>query len=98
MTGPAPFAVLYRWRVEPACEAEFRERWRAATLLYREEHGALGSCLARDESGDFVAFARWPSEQARSEAFAAAVAAEPWPGILSAEATKLAVVDDLLLR
>jgi len=92
----APFAVLYRWRVEPAHEAEFRERWRRATLDYREKHGAIGSCLARDERGDFVAFARWPSEQARAEAFAARGAPAPWPGIIKSEEMKLTVVDDLL--
>ena len=94
----APFAVLYRWRVEPGQEAEFRRRWREATLALRDGFGALGSCLARDEQGDFVAFARWPSEQARAAAFAARGPSPPFPGATAAEEIRLRVEDDLLLR
>ncbi|HEX8262961.1 MAG TPA: hypothetical protein VF547_08815, partial [Allosphingosinicella sp.] len=64
----------------------------------RDEHGALGSCLTRAENGDFIAFARWPDEQARAAAFAARGPLEPWPGILHVEETKLSVVEDLLTR
>ena len=91
------FAVLYRWTVDPAHEAYFRERWRAGTRLLRETHGALGSCLTRAENGDFLAFARWPSEAARERAFAERGPREPWPGILTFEETKLTVEEDLLL-
>ena len=92
------FAVLYRWTVAPEHEATFIDRWREATIRLRDEHGALGSCLSRDRDGAFLAFARWPSEAAREAAFAASRPSEPWPGILSFEQTKLAVVEDLLTR
>jgi heme-degrading monooxygenase HmoA len=98
MTKAAPFAVLYRWTVDPEHEAYFIERWRMGTQLLRDEHGALGSCLTRAENGDFVAFARWPDEEARSAAFASRGPPEPWPGILCFEETKLTVVEDLLTR
>lgn len=62
------FAVIYRWSVEPEHEEYFLNRWRAGTLRLKEEFGALGSCLTRAENGDFVAFARWPSEAAREQA------------------------------
>ena len=65
-------------------------------MRLREEHEALGSCLTRNADGDFVAFARWPSEAARTAAFAAAAPTEPWPGILSFEETKLSVEEDHL--
>ena len=90
------FAILYRWAVEPEHEEYFRQRWRAGTLILKRDHGALGSCLTRAENGDFVAFARWPSEAARAKAFAERGPLEPWPGIISFEETKLAVEDDLL--
>lgn len=93
-----PFAVLYRWRVDPEHEAYFVERWRAGTMRLRDEYGALGSCLTRDAEGNFIAFARWPSAAAREAAFAARGPLEPWPGILSFEETKLSVVEDLLTR
>lgn len=92
------FAVIYRWSVEPEHEDYFRDRWRAGTLRLKSEFGALGSCLTRAENGDFVAFARWPSEAARERAFAAIQPLEPWPGIRSFEETRLWVEDDYLTK
>lgn len=96
MAAEKPFAVIYRWSVEPEQEAYFRERWHAGTVRLKQEFGALGSCLARADNGDFVAFARWPSEALREQAFAAIQPLEPWPGIRSFEETKLEVEDDQL--
>ena len=90
------FAVLYRWTVAQEHEAYFIERWRAGTVLLRDRYGALGSCLARTGEGEFIAFARWPSEEARRTAFAARGPLDPWPGILNFEETKLDVVEDML--
>lgn len=90
------FAVLYRWTVQPDQEAYFIERWRAGTSRLRDEYGALGSCLTRTAEGEFIAFARWPSEEARAAAFAARGPLEPWPGIISFSETKLSVIADLL--
>ena len=90
------FAVLYRWSVEPEWEDYFRERWRAGTIRLRDEFGALGSCLTRADNGDFIAFARWPSEAAREQAVAARGPTEPWPGIVSFEETKLLVEEVFL--
>lgn len=92
-----PFAVLYRWTIDAAHEDEFRKRWRAATIELRDVHGALGSCLSRDSDGNFIAFARWPSEAHRDLAFANRPPAEPSPGVLHFEQTKLWVEEDLLL-
>ena len=93
---PKPFAVLYRWSVEPEHEESFLKRWHAGTRCYRESHGSIGSCLCRAANGDFIAFARWPSEAAREQAFAAVGAFEPWPGIREFEETRLSVEDDQL--
>jgi hypothetical protein len=89
------FAVLYRWRVAPEYEAEFLRRWHEGTIRL-SGLGGLGSCLTRDAAGAFVAFARWPSADARERAFAESGPAPPWPGVLSFEETKLDVVEDLL--
>ena len=96
VSGDRPFAMLYRWTVASEQQDAFLARWREATIALRDEHGALGSCLTRDEKGDFVAFARWPSEAARDAAFADRGAAPPWDGILDFEAVKLWVEEDLL--
>ncbi len=98
MSAERQFAVIYRWSVDPDHESDFRQRWSAGTLRFKKEFGALGSCLARTENGDFIAFARWPSEAARERAFAAIQPLDPWPGIRSFEETKLWVEEDQLTR
>lgn len=93
-----PFAVLYQWAIDPAHEDDFRAHWRAATIELRDVHGALGSCLSRDTDGNFIAFARWPSEEHRDHAFANRSPSVQSPGVLQFEQTKLWVEDDLLTR
>ena len=88
------FAVIYRWTVAEEHQEAFRSRWRKATIHLRE-HGSLGSLLTRDESGDFVAVALWPSEAAREAAFAAGSLDEPWPPVERFEETRLEIEDDL---
>ena len=92
-----PFALLYRWKVDPAHVDEFRRRWREATIDLKDRFGALGSCLTRDEEGNFVAFARWPSREQRERANAERSARPPAPGVLAFEQMELCVEDDLLL-
>lgn len=88
------FAVIYRWTVAQEHEDAFRERWNSGTLRLREM-GGLGSCLTRNEAGEFVAIALWHDEAARERAFAALPPREPQPGILSFKEEKLWVEDDL---
>ena len=90
------FAVIYRWIVAEEHQDAFRARWREGTLHLREL-GSLGSCLTRDEAGDFVAIALWPSEAARAAAFARNSLDEAWPPILAFEERRLRVEDDLWL-
>jgi hypothetical protein len=89
------FAVIYRWTVEPGEDEAFARRWREGTDRLRAL-GGLGSCLCRDERGDFVAFARWPDEAARAAAFARVAPGDPWPGVSGFSETRLTVVDDRL--
>lgn len=90
-----PFVVIYKWTIDPAYEAEFRDRWREATLRLRSENGGLGSCLTRNEAGDFVGIALWPNEAAREAAFAGRPPGEPRPGLIAFEETRLWVEEDL---
>lgn len=62
--------VLYRFRVDPAREAEFVDAWTAITLLLRAQRGGLGSRLHRGDDGLWYAYAQWPSAEARAAAFA----------------------------
>jgi heme-degrading monooxygenase HmoA len=88
------FVAIYRWTIEEAHRDSFRDRWREATLRLREL-GGLGSCLTRDEKGDFVAIALWESEQAREQAFAAMTPLPPQAGVVAFEESRLEVEDDL---
>jgi quinol monooxygenase YgiN len=54
------FAVIYRWRLHPGKEEQFRRAWKAVTLALRKERGALGSRLHRADDGTWIAYAQWP--------------------------------------
>lgn len=66
------FCVIYRARVHPEKEQQYRDAWSRLTGLFRAEHGSLGSRLHRGSDGLWYAYAQWPSAAARAAAFAAA--------------------------
>lgn len=88
------FVAIYRWKVEPAQEEAFKAAWRAVTIEGRSL-GSFGSCLTRDENGDFLAIALWPDEQARAAAFKQIAARSGQAGVARFDEIKLDVVDDL---
>ena len=60
------FAVIYRWRLKPGREAEFREGWRRKTREITAECGSFGSRLHRSQDDVWVAYALWPNREARA--------------------------------
>lgn len=88
------FIAIYRWRVAPEHEADFRNRWREVTCQ-GFEHGSFGSCLGRDANQELVAIALWPTEAAREEAFHTMSADGPWPPAERVSEDTLQVLDDL---
>ncbi len=66
-------AVIYRWRIHPGQEAAFAAAWRQVTDAIYAHCGSHGSCLHQGADSTFVAYARWPSEAARTACFAAAI-------------------------
>jgi quinol monooxygenase YgiN len=64
------FCVIYRARVHPEKEAKYIAAWSRLTSLLRSERGGLGSRLHKGADGLWYAYAQWPSEQARADAFA----------------------------
>jgi heme-degrading monooxygenase HmoA len=64
------FYVLYRCRVKPGSEPAFRALWSAITVAIRDGRGGLGSRLHRGDDGLLYAYARWPSREAWTAAFA----------------------------
>ena len=45
------FIALYRWKLKPGKEEQFREAWSQVTIAIREQSGSLGSRLHRSEDG-----------------------------------------------
>lgn len=62
-------AVLYRWRLKPGRDAEFREAWTEGTRRIHETCGSHGAALHCDEDGIYWSYALWPSEDARKACF-----------------------------
>lgn len=64
MSARVGFAVIYRWRLHPGKEQQFREAWERGTLLLMKKRGGLGSRLHKAEDGTWIAYAQWPSREA----------------------------------
>src|SRR5262249_6170770 len=98
------FTVLYRWRLHTGQEQSFVSAWSRVTELLKQQRGALGSRLHRGSDGIWYAYARWPSAEAREQAFAAGpVDVQASVGMRNAIAEALPevvleVVEDHLLR
>lgn len=75
------FVAVYRWRLHPEREAQFREGWSRITRIAREQCGSGGSALFREMDGTWCAIARWPSADTRARCFAS--------GSLDPEASEL---------
>jgi hypothetical protein len=57
------FCVLYRWRVKPGRDQEFRKAWETVTREIRDHGGGLGSRLHKASDGTWLAYAQWPSRE-----------------------------------
>ena len=57
------FSVIYTFKVKPDLEKKFIENWIGLTQLIYSHEGSLGSKLHRDQKGNFVAYAQWPSKE-----------------------------------
>jgi pterin-4a-carbinolamine dehydratase len=106
--GGAPgFAVIYRWRLDPAQVESFAAAWAALTRLIARDAGGRGSRLHEGPDGIHLAYAQWPDRAAWEQAQAGEAgldeeAAAPHRAAMDAAvleslpAIPLAVLDDLL--
>lgn len=101
------FAVIYRWRLDPAQVEAFAAAWAALTRLVARDAGGRGSRLHEGPDGLHLAYAQWPDRAAweRAQAGEAGLdeeAAAPHRAAMHAAvleslpAIPLAVLDDLL--
>ena len=58
------FVAVYRWTVKPGMEDRFVRAWHAGTLRIIAIYGSYGSRMHRNENGDFIGYAQWPSRAA----------------------------------
>ncbi|GJL96968.1 MAG: hypothetical protein DHS20C06_07850 [Hyphobacterium sp.] len=58
-------AVLYRWKLKPEREGDFRAAWSEGTRLIHKKCASYGARLHKGEDGLFWSYARWPSEEVR---------------------------------
>tara|TARA_R110000868_G_scaffold26220_5_gene101263 strand:+ start:220 stop:1053 length:834 start_codon:yes stop_codon:yes gene_type:complete len=63
-------AILYRWRLKPGRETEFRAAWAEGTRLIHQACKSYGARLHEGEDGLFWSYALWPSEATRKACFA----------------------------
>jgi DNA-binding cell septation regulator SpoVG len=63
------FTVLYKWRLKSHLEQQFIDAWSQITVYYRENGGSHGSRLHRGSDGLWYAYAQWPSDEHRRQAF-----------------------------
>lgn len=58
------FIAVYRWSVKPGMEERFVRAWHDGTIAITRRYKSYGSRMHRDESGDFIGYAQWPSRAA----------------------------------
>ena len=63
-------AILYRWKLKPSREDEFRAAWLEGTKLIHTRCASYGARLHEGRDGLFWSYARWPSEASRQTCFA----------------------------
>ena len=57
---------LYRWKLKPGKEEQFKKAWCYVTEQLREKSGSLGSRLHFGDNGLWYGYAQWPSKEQRT--------------------------------
>ena len=58
---------LYRWKLNPEKEEQFKIAWSYVTEQLREKSGSLGSRLHLGDDGLWYGYAQWPSIEQRDK-------------------------------
>jgi heme-degrading monooxygenase HmoA len=65
------FIAVYRWTVKKGEEDRFVRAWHDGTLAITRRYGSFGSRMHREDGGDFIGYAQWPSRAAWQVAWSA---------------------------
>lgn len=57
---------LYRWKIKPGKEKQFEDNWALITNAFLKQCGSYGSRLHTSENGEYLAYAQWPSHDAKA--------------------------------
>lgn len=55
--------MIYKFSVIPGKESNFLEAWKNMTELIYQYEGSLGSRIHKSDSGEYIAYAQWPSKE-----------------------------------
>jgi heme-degrading monooxygenase HmoA len=58
------YVVMFEFAVKPGFEAQFIENWPLVTQGIYLFKGSLGSRLHKSASGEYIAYAQWPTKSA----------------------------------
>lgn len=57
------FSVIYTFKVKDGKDQDFLDGWTGLTKLIYKHEGSLGSKVHKDQNGNYVACAQWPSRE-----------------------------------
>lgn len=57
------FIAMYEWKIKPEMEEQFCKAWAERTREIMRDNGGLGSRLHKNEDGNYIAYAQWPSRE-----------------------------------
>jgi len=63
------YTVIYQWEIQTGKYDDFVCAWEAVTEHYSQHYNALGARLHKVNENHFVAYAQWPTKEARDLAF-----------------------------
>lgn len=62
------YCIVYSFKVKEGMDEKFVKAWSEVTRAYIDHAGGLGSRLHQTDSNEYIAYAQWPSEDARNNA------------------------------
>lgn len=63
------FSVIYPGFLKPKKESLYHASWHQIAGHFVKECGALGSALHQTETGEWIAYSRWPDQKTRDKAW-----------------------------
>ncbi len=57
------FIIIYRWRIHPGRDEEFRAAWEELSQQYMQLRGQLDAKLTQRDDGVWVGKATWPDRE-----------------------------------